>query len=444
MPTLTASSAVPLIEDRSAAQAPKILPFGPRPQRFVRRWPSEDAKINIIMGAVRSAKTWATLIKFIQLCGYQIGGHRIITGVSKQSIQRNMLEDLREIVGEENWTYNRQSGELLVFNSVKWDIIGAHDEGSERAIRGMTVGAALCDEMSLMPHTFLNMLISRMSPRGSRLYGTTNPESPYHPLKVEVLDSERYEYGLGKDLWYETWTLDDNPNIPPEYKEFVRRSYVGVFYRRFILGEWVLAEGAIYRDVLTENVYYDDSLRPQGLLARGGHAERWVSIDYGTSNAQCYCDFYDDGQTVWLEREYYWDSRLQQRQKTDGEYADDLINGLGEWPGFGPDRRAWPGVIVPPEAASFRAELVMRGVWVIDANNEVADGIRRTMTMLSRKRLRIHKRCRNVRKYMESYVWNENKAALEREKPKKEGDHAPDCVRYYIRTRIDDYRLATA
>jgi hypothetical protein len=296
------------------------------------------------------------------------------------------------------------------------------------------------------------MLLSRLSPAGARLYGTTNSDSPYHWLKTEIIDGDRLIKGLGKDLWVETWLLTDNPNLSADYRAFVERSYVGVWHRRFVMGEWVLAEGAIYRDVLSEETYYDDYQRPVGLLSRSGHMEHWVAVDAGTVNSQVYGEFYDDGETVWMDNEYYYDSVKEGHQKTNGDYADDLINGWGDWPGIAHqrthgglkialDKRNWPGVIVDPSAASFKVELLARGVYVIDANNEVTDGLRRVSSMLARKKLRLNERCRMVRKDLETYSWDEDAAKRGKEQPIKDHDHGADMVRYFVETRIGDWRL---
>ena len=168
----------------------KLLPFGEKANRFISRDPIYDAKINILEGSIRSSKTWALNVKLLRwLCKYRVAGKRIFTGVSKQAVYDHVLCDLFEMIGEKNYHYNRQSGELLLFGS-KWLVIGAGDEGSEKRIRGETVGIAVCDEIVLMPRNFFLMLLSRLSPEGARLFGTTNPESPYHWLKTDVIDNK--------------------------------------------------------------------------------------------------------------------------------------------------------------------------------------------------------------------------------------------------------------
>jgi len=162
--------------------------FGPKAARFAFRPPEQDWPINILEGAVRSGKTWSLHPKAIYCCDYNVGGKKLITGVSKQSVYNNVLSDLFDIVGVNNYHYTRNTGQLRLCDT-EWLVVGAKDEGSEKYIRGLTVGVALCDEISLMPQSFFQMLLSRMSPEGARLYGTTNPDSPYHWLKTEYLDN---------------------------------------------------------------------------------------------------------------------------------------------------------------------------------------------------------------------------------------------------------------
>ena len=181
------------------------------------------------------------------------------------------------------------------------------------------------------------------------------------------------------------------------------------------------------------------------MLHRNGHVEKWVSIDAGVINPQAYGLFYDDGHTVWLEAEYYFSSKEHNFQKTDVQYANDLVNGYGGpdgWPGFPKDERDWPGVIIDPSAASFRLELMNRSIYVTDADNTVEDGIRRVSSMLSRKKLRIHRRCKNIIRDLMSYVWDDKASERGEEKPVKSHDHGCDLVRYYVETRIPDWRIA--
>ncbi len=234
-----------------------------------------------------------------------------------------------------------------------------------------------------------------------------------------------------------------------------------MFKRRYVLGEWVVAEGSIYRDSWNEDeILYDDESRPPGLLQRGGYCDRFVSCDYGTAHRHVYLEFYDDGKTLWVEREYVWDSKATMQrqvddlgrvtytpdmsgasdilqtstQKTDKQYVDDLIAFMG------PNSDAQ--VIVPPEAASFEAELTQRGICKIDADNEVMDGIRMVSTMLQRRLIRIHRRCRCLIERIQTYAWDEKAALRGEERPLKVKDDEPDALRYGVKTKVHAWRLA--
>jgi PBSX family phage terminase large subunit len=406
--------------------------FGPRAERFAMGPPEQDSAINILEGAVRSGKTWCLHPKAIYCCRYNVGGRRVITGVSKQSVYNNVLTDLFDLVGPRNYSYNRNTGQLRLCGS-EWLVIGAKDEGSERYIRGLTVGVALCDEVSLMPQSFFQMLLSRMSPEGARLYGTTNPDSPYHWLKAEYLDNP--ELRARKILWSDHFTMVDNPNLVPEFIEAQKRLYTGFFYKRFIEGLWVVAEGAIYKDSWSEKLLYDLKDEPVGLRNRGRRVQRIIPIDYGTTNPMVFLDIYDDGKVYWIVREYYWDSAKQMRQKTDAEYADDLAEFIG------PQRNA--KVIIDPSAASFKAEMTKRGIWHADADNDVNEGIRIVSMVLNQRMARF---CRqtapNTIQEMQTYAWDAKAVQRGEEKPLKIHDHGPDAFRYFAKTEVPYWRLA--
>ncbi|MGD0657807.1 MAG: phage terminase large subunit [Syntrophorhabdales bacterium] len=411
----------------------KILPFGEKAYNFAFRPINQDARINILEGAVRSSKTWALMAKIIQLCQYEVSGVRLITGVSKESVYVNVLNDLFEVIGTNAYHYNRSSGELEMLGCW-WKVVGANDETSEKYIRGATVGAAVGDELTKQPQSFFVMLMNRLSPRGARFYGSTNPDSPFHWLKTDWIDNkELIDAGDIRTLHFD---LDDNPHLSKNYKDFLNRAYKGVYHLRFVKGLWVIAEGGIYKDAWSEDLIYDDESFPgiRRLREPRGAVDRWVSMDYGTVHRHVYLDMIDDGTNVYVDREWIWDSVAQGVQKTDRQYADDLEKFLQ--PAHG------PLVIVPPECASFKAELVQRGIWNIDAENAVADGIRTVSTMMSLKRLRIHRRCTNLIERIGSYVWDPNKAKRGIEEPIKANDDEVDACRYGIATKIAPWRLA--
>jgi len=383
--------------------------FGPRVKKFA-LYPMElDSPINILEGSVRSSKTWALHAKILQGCRYPVAGWRFITGQSKDTIFTNVLNDLFAIVGSKYYSYNHQTGILRMLNST-WKVMGAKDEGSEKFLRGSTIGLAICDEVVLMPKGFFQMLLTRMSPKGARLYGSTNPDSPMHWLKTDYLDDPVLR---AKKLLYSLHvTMDDNPNLEPEFVAAQKAFYKGLFYQRFILGQWVMAEGTIWGDCWDDSLIYDEL--PDSVKSGIKLVDRWIAQDYGTNHPNVFGEFLDDGDSIWLDRELVWDSNKEMRQKTDEQYADDLVEFMGANNGC--------QVIVPPEALSMRTSLVNRGVWVTEANNEIKEGLETVAAMMSVRKFRINRRCVRCLRGIHTHVWDPNKAKRGIEEPLKQDD----------------------
>lgn len=261
--------------------------WGQKALDFIYNPIANDAFINILEGSVRSGKTVAMIPKWINYIMTGPKGLLLITGVSKDTIYDNVLNDLFDTIGEDNYEYNRQSGDLTIYwytDGIKCQrrikVVGAKDEGSEKYIRGKTLAGAYCDELSLMPEKFFKQLLNRLSIRGAKLYGTTNPDSPYHYLYAEyIADEVKLQKGMVRDYHFE---LDDNPNLPEDYKENIRNAYKGMWFKRMVLGLWVLAEGIIY-DMFSDDLIFDDdsNVFTESTKAK---SRRYIGIDYGTTN----------------------------------------------------------------------------------------------------------------------------------------------------------------
>lgn len=229
--------------------------------------------------------------------------------------------------------------------------------------------------------------------------------------------------------------MADNPNLTTEFIESQRKLYTGFFHKRFIEGLWVVAEGSIYKDSWSEDLLYDLNDEPTALRQPGGHEQRIIAVDYGTTNPMVLLDIYDDGKLFWVVREYYWDSAVEFRQKTDAEYVDDLIEFIG------PENGA--KVLVDPAAASFKAEMLKRGIWHAAADNEVNEGIRITSMILNQRLVRS---CRQTAEktiqQMQTYAWDSKAARRGEEKPLKMHDHGPDAFRYFAKSEVPYWRLS--
>ena len=425
-----------------------LCPFSPKSLEFIRRSPKDDAFITILEGEVRSGKTWTMMVKLLALIaeGYETDGLRVIFGQTKQTVYDNVLIDLFSFLQPTEYQFHKQSGELWLFGQ-EWRVIGAKDEGSEKFVRGKTIGIGYGDEATLVPASFMNMLTSRMSDERARLYLTTNPDTPFHYLKTDFIDDVAKREKRYVEVIH--FTMDDNLSLTPEVRRRYEEMYTGVFYLRFIKGLWVIAEGAILRDSLGTQCEYDDASRPVSLLT--SFAARYILVDYGTTNPCVFLDVYDDGRAFWQEREYYWDSAKMMRQKTDEEYADDLLKFIDgektegeafEPRGIGQMGRRGVLVIVDPSAASFKVEMHKRGIQTKDAKNEVIEGIRRLASALKLGLYRIHKH-NNPRTQKENgtYSWDPKKALRGEEEPIKSNDHTCDAERYGVHTMMSKHRL---
>ncbi|MCR8981632.1 PBSX family phage terminase large subunit [Brevibacillus laterosporus] len=402
--------------------------FGEKITRFILNPIEKDARINILEGSVRSGKTVGMIPKWINYIKNGPKGLLVITGVSKETIYDNVLQDLFDTVGSANYKYNHQTGLIQMFGR-KIKVIGAKDEGSEKYLRGKTLAGAYCDELTLMPEKFFKQLLNRLSVKGAKLYATTNPDHPYHYLYTEyITDEKKLKSGMVKVYHFE---LDDNPNLDEEYKTFIRGAYTGFWYLRMIEGKWVVAQGAIY-DMWDKslNTFTDEDLIP-GFKSL---AQRYISIDYGSQNPTVFLDCWDDGDTVWVLDEYHYDGRKEGKQKENSEYADDLQKFIGsDYPIY---------VIIDPSASAFKTTLRNRGFRIKDADNEVLEGIRMTSTMINKRKFKVHReRCPNFLKEVSSYVWDEKAVMRGVEQPLKHADHCMDAGRYFIKTIIKPRRL---
>lgn len=204
---------------------------------------AKDKRLNFLIGSVRSGKTYISLLKFsIVVASAPRGNEFIMTAKTLTTLKRNCLNPLLDLVGSNNFAYSISKKEATLFGK-KVYLEGANDETSEQKIRGMTLAGAYCDEITLYPQSFVQMLLSRLSMPNAKLYATCNPDSPSHYIKTEYIDNEEIK---DKRIW--NFLLTDNTFLPKEYVDNITREYSGVFYNRFILGQWVRAEGIIYQD----------------------------------------------------------------------------------------------------------------------------------------------------------------------------------------------------
>ena len=372
---------------------------------------SPPSRTNILHGSVRSGKTVVSILKWIHEIKTHATAESLMVGKTERTLIRNVINPMMEYLPEDAYHLNKGSAELTLYGKRVY-LVGANDERSEQKIRGMSLQFAYVDEASIIPESFIKMLQSRLSEAHARLYMTTNPDSPYHWIKKEVIDNAEE---LGASIWH--FVLDDNPYLDQEYVAALKREYSGLWYRRYILGEWCLAEGVVY-PMWDE----DKHVRP----APADLSMKTVGVDYGIVNPTVFLlggiDFASGNFHV--KKEYYYDSRTTLKQKTDSELADDFMNFVR---GEKISRAA-----VDPSATSFIAELRKRGIPVVEAVNDVIPGIQAVSHLLEQEMLFVDASCENLREEFAAYLWDASYQKKGKDVPKKENDHCADALRYLI------------
>jgi len=408
----------------------KWQPFSHKQKQVLTWWldgsPHQHDDMIIADGSIRSGKTVSMIDGFITWSLAKFDGEAfIIAGRSMGALKRNVIRPLLQMLASKGFEYyyNRSAGEIIIGTNTYY-LFGASNEASQDVVQGLTAAGALCDEAALFPESFIKQVIARCSVNGAKLWFNCNPESPYHYLKKDYIDkaAEKHVFAIH-------FLLDDNLTLSQETKDRYARSYEGLWYQRMILGRWVLAEGIIY-DMFNDGLVYQEDAWNNTLRST---CRRCVAMDYGTTNPMVFLDIYDDDDNVYLQNESYWDSKVEQRQKSDNQYLEDYEKFIGDEE---PD-----GIVLDPSAASFKVLLQGAGHRVLEADNSVNDGIRMVATMMTRKKLHINAKCVNTIRELQTYVWDEKAAQRGEEKPLKINDHACDAIRYYVMTMVKAWRI---
>ena len=202
-------------------------------------------RINLLEGSVRSGKTWISLILWAMwVATMPKDGVYLMAAKTLTALERNNLNLLLSLVGKDNFSFSVQSKKAVLFGRTVY-LEGANDARSENKIRGLTLTGAYCDELTLFDEDFFVMLLSRLSEPSAKLFATTNPDSPGHWLMTNYIKRAESD---GLDFLRIKFLIDDNPFLSKDYVESLKQEYTGVFYERFIKGEWRAAEGVVYKD----------------------------------------------------------------------------------------------------------------------------------------------------------------------------------------------------
>lgn len=414
-------------------------PFSQNQMRFF--WNCFDHWFNVAEGGKRGGKNVLITMAYCTILEKHPSRIHLIAGVSTATARLNILDC--DGFGLKNYFEGRcregtyQNRDCLYIQTSTGEkvvlVSGGGKAGDEKLIKGNTYGTAYITEANECSETFIKEVFDRtLSSPDRKVFHDLNPKAEGHWYYKTILDfheakqRENPAYGLN----YGHFTIADNMSISDEQLRAVLATYdrKSIWYARDILGQRRAAEGLIYDMFDRGRNVFKLGEEPIGLRSV---AVRWIGVDYGTRNDTVLLEAYDDGNILWITREYRWTSRRERKQKTDEEYADDFMAFMGE---------SYCATIIDPSAASFIEALRRRGVYVMEADNDVLNGIRRVSTLMSRCLLKICSDCKGTIDELESYHWDDKAALVGIEKPIKEDDHGCDVVRYLCNTAIPHWR----
>jgi PBSX family phage terminase large subunit len=373
-------------------------------------------------GAVRSGKTSIMTVSFIMWAMETFNNQRFgICGKTVDSCVKNIIVPFISTSHAKTryrlkWRRSDKILEVKRGGITNWfEVFGGKDESSYALIQGRTLAGVLLDEVALMPQSFVNQALARCSVDGAKMWFSCNPDNPNHWFYTDWIQQCEKRNAL-----YLHFEMSDNPSLSPKTLERYQTMYTGVFYERYILGRWVVAEGLVY-PMFDKNVHVVHTLPETS-------GEYYVSSDFGIENASVFLLWRKElsGNRWCCIDEYYYSGRETKTQKTVGELVDGLAAMLGD---IMPKR-----IIVDPSAAALIVELRKRGYHTQPADNDVLNGISDVCTMLKDGKLLFSDRCKGAIKEFGLYAWDEKRAAIGEDAPVKTNDHAMDAIRYFVHT----------
>lgn len=383
------------------------MPFSEKQREYFN---NANKRWNFKTGATRSGKTYMDFYVIPKRIRARIGkpGLAVILGVTKSTIERNILEPMRNIWGNDLVGEINSQNKCYLFGEMVY-CLGAEKVSQVSKLRGSSIKYVYGDEVADWNEEVFEMLKSRLDKPYSCFDGALNPQGPNHWLK-EFLDSEDF------DTYVQKYTIFDNPFLDPDFVKNLCKEYEGsVYYKRYILGEWALAEGLVYPMFNRERHVFS------GEIERVRGCRYFVTIDYGTVNAFAINIFEFDGRKSRMIKEVHHDGRKNGRLDNEA-YYELMDKAIGDLP--------VEKIVVDPSAAGFIQTIIKYGKYIVEgANNDVLNGIQEVTKYLNYGLLTIHESCVETIKEFQQYSWDDK---TNDDVVIKENDHHLDALRYYI------------
>lgn len=396
--------------------------FSDKQKSYIRH---STAKMNIATGSVRSGKTIACSVRWIDFLLNGPQADYVMLGKSLGTLKRNVINDLFDILGKSQarWV-DRQQGEMILLGRRVYGVGAATEEAEER-LRGATFAGAYCDEGNLYPESVWMQLQARLSLPGATTFVNCNPDSPYHWFYKKVIKNPY----LDKKIWQ--FNMDDNLSLTEDYRKQLRASYSGVFKKRFIDGIWCVAEGKIYDSFDPQKHCIDTLAEIEKIPLASRHY--YVGCDQGTSVTCSWSMMCRNRQTGinYKIAEYYYEAR-ENKQKDDLAYFKDFVTFTNTW--VPKEYLSNLAIYGDPAASSWDAMLTRHGYNYRHANNDVKEGIRFVLGLLNTGKYFIDRRCVKTIEEYDNYSWDEKAQEKGEDKPKKFFDHSCDSDRYALYT----------
>lgn len=413
----------------------RFHPFSDKQKKLLTWWmnnsPVKDYDGIIADGSIRAGKTLSMSLSFVMWAMETFDGQQFaMCGKSIGSFKRNVWFTLILMLKGRGYTVKKQpqiaENAYSISKGSRYNfffIFGGKDERSQDLIQGMTLAGLLLDEVAIMPESFVAQATGRCSVDGAKLWFNCNPQGPKHWFKTEWIDK-----AASKKLLYVHFTMDDNLSLSERVKERFRSMYTGLFYQRYILGLWKMAEGVIY-DMFREEVHGYTNATREKYIDPNYPVRRYYAIDYGTTNPFVCIEILGQNNRWFLDRCYYYDSKKKQRQKDDAEYVEDVLKFI--------DGKDYSMIIIDPSASSFKVAGRKKRLKFMDANNDVSNGIRLVASMFSTGMLMINlDECKDGVSELHAYSWDQKAAERGKEEPIKMYDHFLDALRYFANTVV--------